>query len=33
MHLLEKFPEEIVQDMELERIRILKGIEEEINKL
>lgn len=32
MHLLEKFPEELVQDIELERIRTLKGIEEEINK-
>ena len=32
MHLLEKFHEEIVQDPELERIKSLKGIEEDINK-
>ena len=32
MHLLEKFPEELVQDSELEKIRTLRGIEDETNK-
>lgn len=32
MDLLEKFHEDLVVDMELERIRSLKGIDDEINK-
>lgn len=32
MHLVDKFHEDLVKEPDLDRVRTLKGIEEEINK-